>query len=414
MTTPNSDPQAINFDDFELEVDPTTASKPTETPLNLDKFDTDPFNELSFDELLELDDTANNPTLAGQSQHQTQSAIAFNTSDTPIHIGNVANNLPNDSDLVSPATQPLAIDIDNELSELTDSGSQPTPINTPETSAITPVTKDTSALLSPEPLSFDKPEMSHPSDNLTAPSLAAGAAMIGGVALASQSKPETASPVTPLSSDTPTPKKSLGLDKGLFNKKPKQTVPPATPTLPKINGKTNPPPKKNNLLPLIILGAIAALAAGYWFMTQSEPTPTPATPVAKKTTTAPVASVTPAAPVVTASTPVATVTTITNSSVAPTPTVATTNSATAATPTLNTTNVIKPEDITAPALPADNTTAKEEIDRLGQQSQQLAEQEKMMEEQLKMMNELSSKKEERIAILEKQIAQLEAQKGQAK
>lgn len=68
---------------------------------------------------------------------------------------------------------------------------------------------------------------------------------------------------------------------------------------------------------------------------------------------------------------------------------------------------INPNEILQPELPQDTAIAREEIDRLADQSKLLAEQEALIEKQLETMNELSSKKEERIALLEQQIAQLE-------
>lgn len=77
-------------------------------------------------------------------------------------------------------------------------------------------------------------------------------------------------------------------------------------------------------------------------------------------------------------------------------------------------NLITPEEILAPELPQDPTLAKEELDRLDEQSSQLADQQAMMNEQLDMMHELSSKKAERIQLLEQRIAELERQQAAPK
>lgn len=77
-------------------------------------------------------------------------------------------------------------------------------------------------------------------------------------------------------------------------------------------------------------------------------------------------------------------------------------------------NLITPEEILAPELPQDPALAKEELDRLDEQSSQLADQQAMMNEQLDMMHELSSKKAERIQLLEQRIAELERQQAAPK
>lgn len=80
----------------------------------------------------------------------------------------------------------------------------------------------------------------------------------------------------------------------------------------------------------------------------------------------------------------------------------------------NAIHLITPEDILAPAMPQDPALAKEELDRLDEQSSQLAEQQAMMSEQLDMMNELSNKKAERIRLLEQRIAELEREQEASK
>lgn len=77
-------------------------------------------------------------------------------------------------------------------------------------------------------------------------------------------------------------------------------------------------------------------------------------------------------------------------------------------------NLITPEEILAPELPQDPALAKEELDRLDEQSSQLADQQATMNEQLDMMHELSSKKAERIQLLEQRIAELERQQAAPK
>lgn len=61
-------------------------------------------------------------------------------------------------------------------------------------------------------------------------------------------------------------------------------------------------------------------------------------------------------------------------------------------------------------LPATDSLAKEEIDRLEDQQQRLAEKEKLAAEQITMSQELTDMKAEQIALLEEQIAKLEATK----
>lgn len=61
-------------------------------------------------------------------------------------------------------------------------------------------------------------------------------------------------------------------------------------------------------------------------------------------------------------------------------------------------------------LPATDSLAKEEIDRLEDQQQRLAEQEKLAAEQIMMSKDLTDMKAEQIALLEEQIAKLEATK----
>ncbi len=63
--------------------------------------------------------------------------------------------------------------------------------------------------------------------------------------------------------------------------------------------------------------------------------------------------------------------------------------------------------INAP-LPATNSLAKEEIDRLRDEEQRLAAQQKLAAEQVEMNKQLTEMKAEQIALLEQQIAQLEA------
>lgn len=175
-----------------------------------------------------------------------------------------------------------------------------------------------------------------------------------------------------------------------------------------------PAKKKDNNKLLMLLLPLLLLGAGAWyFMTQmnDEPAPAPvAAPVVKPKPAAPVASTPTVASTVTASVTASTASaTATASSVSTTSSTATT--ATASSPTDTPVNTVSAEEILKPALPEDPAIAKEEMDRLAEQSNQLKEQEKMIEEQLAMMNELSSKKEERIKLLEQQVAQLEQQKA---
>lgn len=64
-------------------------------------------------------------------------------------------------------------------------------------------------------------------------------------------------------------------------------------------------------------------------------------------------------------------------------------------------------------IPNDPALAREEIDRLEDETRRYAEQEQMLAEQVAMMDELTQKKAEQIELLEQQIAQLEAQQTEA-
>ena len=67
-----------------------------------------------------------------------------------------------------------------------------------------------------------------------------------------------------------------------------------------------------------------------------------------------------------------------------------------------------PEAILNAPLPETDSLAKEEIDRLEDESKRLAEQEKIATEQITMTKKLTDMKAEQIELLEQQIAQLEA------
>ena len=70
-----------------------------------------------------------------------------------------------------------------------------------------------------------------------------------------------------------------------------------------------------------------------------------------------------------------------------------------------------PEAILNAPLPETDSLAKEEIDRLEDESKRLAEQEKLATEQITMTKKLTDMKAEQIELLEQQIAQLETDKG---
>lgn len=169
-----------------------------------------------------------------------------------------------------------------------------------------------------------------------------------------------------------------------------------------------PYPKKNHKLMPLILGLLVLGGLGAWWFSQMadktpEPKPVATTPIAK-----PMPMPVPVAVPISAAT--VTATSATNV-VTTTPT--TKDSATTTTASSNLT-LIKPEEILANPIPNDPALAKEEMDKLADQSTRLAGQQKMMEDQLRMTKELSDKKAERIALLEQQIAQLEVQKSQSK
>lgn len=70
-----------------------------------------------------------------------------------------------------------------------------------------------------------------------------------------------------------------------------------------------------------------------------------------------------------------------------------------------------PKTILNAPLPATDSLAKEEIDRLEDERHRLADQEKIAAEQVAMHEQLTDMKAEQIALLEQQIAQLEADKA---
>ncbi|CAN6959316.1 SPOR domain-containing protein [Psychrobacter okhotskensis] len=91
------------------------------------------------------------------------------------------------------------------------------------------------------------------------------------------------------------------------------------------------------------------------------------------------------------------------------------NSDDADTRTDSTIQVPKPAAILNAPLPKTDSLAKEEIDRLADESKRFAAQEKLAAEQLAMNKKLTEMKEEQIALIEQQIAQLEAENaGQTK
>lgn len=66
-----------------------------------------------------------------------------------------------------------------------------------------------------------------------------------------------------------------------------------------------------------------------------------------------------------------------------------------------------PNEIINAELPANDSLAKEEIDRLNDEYARLTEQEKLAKQQADLMAELTQKKQEQIELLEKQIDQLQ-------
>jgi hypothetical protein len=72
-------------------------------------------------------------------------------------------------------------------------------------------------------------------------------------------------------------------------------------------------------------------------------------------------------------------------------------------------NIPDPKAILKAPLPATDSLAKEEIDRLEDERKRLAEQEKLAAEQIAMTKQLTELKAQEITILEQQIAQLEAE-----
>ena len=73
-----------------------------------------------------------------------------------------------------------------------------------------------------------------------------------------------------------------------------------------------------------------------------------------------------------------------------------------------------PDEILNAEIPANDSLAKEEIDRLNDEYSRLTEQEKLAKQQADIMADLTQKKEEQIKLLEKQIAQLQSIEGSTK
>lgn len=180
--------------------------------------------------------------------------------------------------------------------------------------------------------------------------------------------------------------------------------------LTKIGGQSN----TNSALYVL---SLLLVIAGLWYWFNREPSQAPAEPTTVASVPAASEANTPAASNAMAQAHDSTDTAKTSAAAtasAPVQTMIVPRAAEQAPQVANGINLITPEEILAPELPQDPTLAKEELDRLDEQSSQLADQQAMMNEQLDMMHELSSKKAERIQLLEQRIAELERQQAAPK
>lgn len=362
------DLDALNIEGNELKAD--TPTQPAKDGLSFDDFDFDSLN---------LDGTVSTPTASFEP-----------TANQPQTVGQ--DNLA-EADIMSALDE---LDLDAHAPH-TD------PVSTPNDFASAP-TLDTSAL-----------PTHHDDNNLQTDTALGVAGVAGATALASDNP--TNRPIPPLHDEQPIkpPKKGLfGMGKG---SKPAK-LPVGKTTITKTTTHTKPitGAKKPNMLLLGLIPVALLALGGLYFLMQGneEPAPTPA-PVAKPkpAVVAPVASVPATASVALTNASLASATASTSMATASVTATASTVTASASS-TNAPINTIAPEEILKPDVPNDPAIAKEEIDRLAEQSNQLKDQEKMIEEQLAMMNELSSKKEERIKLLEQQVAQLEQQKAAEK
>lgn len=356
------DLDALNIEGNELQADTTT--QPAKDGFNFDDFDFDSLN---------LDGTVSTPT-ANQPQPLAQDDLAqadIMSALDDLDLGTSTTH----NDPVSPSN-----DFDNAFDN-NDSG------------------LDNSTL---------------PTDHNPQADMALGMAGVAGAAALASDNP-TNRPIPPLHDEQPVkpPKKGL-FGRGKGDKPAKLPVGKTTITKTTTHTKPMTGAKKPNKLLLGLIPLALLVLGGLYFLMQDneEPAPTPV-PVAKPkpAVVAPVASVPATASVAITNASLASATASTSMATA---SVASTAIASASSPTIAPINTIAPEEILKPDVPTDPAVAKEEVDRLAEQSNQLKEQEKMIEEQLAMMNELSSKKEERIKLLEQQVAQLEQQKAAEK
>ena len=77
-------------------------------------------------------------------------------------------------------------------------------------------------------------------------------------------------------------------------------------------------------------------------------------------------------------------------------------------PVFSNSQSLDPDAILSAPLPETDSLAKEESDRLNDETNRLVEQEKLLAEQLAMNKQLADMKAEQITLVEQQIAQLEA------
>lgn len=343
------------------------------------------FDDFDLDSLNEPVATPSSPNPLHSSIQNTPLAV-----DTPTSAANPSNDLTD-------------VDILAGLDDL-DFGT-PTPATAQPAVTVVNNVDTTDDLPNLDDLDFgDEPSSN---DALVEGATVAAPIAAGAAAVAMDKDNPTNRPVPPIhTNEQPlkTPNKKPWF--GKKEKAPKATVTTTTTrtTKPVVTGKK---PNNNRML-MLLLPAILLAAGAWYFLTQmnnDEPAPA-ATPV-------PVAKPKSAAPV--ASTPASTAASTATATASDTASTVTATASTASsTADVTPVKTVSPEEILAPAVPNDPALAKEEMDRLAEQSQQLKDQEKIIEDQLAMMNELSSKKEERIKLLEQQVAQLEQQKAAEK
>lgn len=391
---PANDPfDAFSFDDL-MQTDMPTVVTRTATPT------TAAITEVDFDSLFDVDEIG--PLAAEPIQSKTLDAVDLDT----VKVEQPQLMTQGDSDTLFEGIADTVADnppIHHDVNAIDDPFTQLDSLNTPQVAiGVTPSDVATNEFSSSN-FSVNHPSPTMPETTAINPMDMVAGVGAAGITATTAATLTTRNAVTNVANDTaettaiPVKEKVIKAKKQTLVKNP----------LP------SPHPKKNHTLVPFMLGLLVLGGLGAWWFSQMvdktpEPKPVATTPAAKAVPTpiaVPSSAATVTAPSATAA---ATLGTSVTNVVTTSPT--TTDSATAS----SNLTLIKPEEILANPIPNDPALAKEEMDKLADQSTHLAEQQKMMEDQLRMTKELSDKKAERIALLEQQIAQLEAQKGQSK